>query len=48
MTGDTSLRHIEEQEIANLTVVQKPIEPDALIDLIHRMAALSSSTRISK
>jgi two-component system, sensor histidine kinase len=48
MTGDTSLRHIEEQNIANLTVVQKPIDPDALIGLIHKMAALPRSKRISK
>jgi PAS domain S-box-containing protein len=47
MTGDTSLRHIEKRNDANLTVVQKPIDPDALIGLIHKMAALSS-TRISK
>ena len=38
MTGDTSLRHIEAQNIANLTVVQKPVDPDALIALIHEMA----------
>jgi len=48
MTGDTSLRHIEEQNIANLTVVQKPIDPDALIGLIHKMAALPSNKRITK
>jgi CheY-like chemotaxis protein len=48
MTVDTSLRHIEERNIANLTVVQKPIDPDALIGLIHKMAALPSSMRISK
>jgi len=46
MTGDTSLRHIEEQNISNLTVVQKPIDPDALIGLIHKMA--TSSKRIYK
>jgi hypothetical protein len=48
MTGDTSLRHVEKRKnIANLTVVQKPIESDALIGLICKMAALPSSTRIS-
>lgn len=39
MTGDTSLRHIEEQEVANLTVVQKPVDPESLIGLICEMAA---------
>jgi two-component system, sensor histidine kinase len=48
MTGDTSLRHIEEQNIPNFTVVQKPIDPDVLIGLIHKMAALQGSKRISK
>jgi DNA-binding response OmpR family regulator len=38
MTGDTSLRHIQEQNVANLTVVQKPVDPDVLIELIHEMA----------
>ncbi len=37
MTGDTSLRHIEAQNIANLAVVQKPADPDALIARIHEM-----------
>jgi two-component system, sensor histidine kinase len=39
MTGDTSLCHIEEQNIANCTLVQKPIDPDALIGLIHTAVA---------
>jgi two-component system, sensor histidine kinase len=43
MTGDTSLRHIEAQNIANLKVVQNPIDPDALIALIHEMAARRSN-----
>lgn len=38
MTGDTSLRHIEEQNIENLKVVQKPVDPDALIAFIYEMA----------
>jgi len=38
MTGDTSLRHIESQNIAKLSVVQKPVDPDVLIALIHTMA----------
>jgi len=38
MTGDTSLRHIEGQKIANLKVVQKPVDPDTLIALIQEMA----------
>jgi hypothetical protein len=38
MTGDTSLRHIEAQNIVNLKVVQKPVDPDALIALIREMA----------
>ena len=38
MTGDTSLRHIEEQNIVNLKVVQKPVDPDVLIAFIHEMA----------
>lgn len=38
MTGDTSLRHIEEQNVPNLVVVQKPVDPDQLISLIHEMA----------
>jgi len=38
MTGDTSLRHLEPQNAVNLTVVQKPVEPDGLIALIHEMA----------
>ncbi len=38
MTGDTSLRHIEAQNVADLKVVQKPFDPDALIALIHEMA----------
>ena len=48
MTGDTSLRHIEEQNIPNFTAVRKPIDPDALIGLIHRMAALPTSKRMIK
>jgi DNA-binding NtrC family response regulator len=42
MTGDTSLRHIEEQKVANLTVVQKPVDPDILISLIYEMARPSA------
>jgi two-component system, sensor histidine kinase len=38
MTGDTSLRHIEAQNIAKIRVVQKPVDPDALIALIRGMA----------
>jgi two-component system, sensor histidine kinase len=38
MTGDTSLRHIEAQNIASLKVVQKPFDADALIALIHEIA----------
>jgi two-component system chemotaxis response regulator CheY len=37
MTGDTSLRHIEAQNIAHLTVVQKPVDPDVLMALIYNM-----------
>ena len=39
MTGDTSLRHIEDQKIANLIIIQKPVDPDALIGLIHEEAS---------
>jgi CheY-like chemotaxis protein len=46
MTGDTSLRHIEAQNVSNLTVVQKPVDPDALIALIHEMAEQSSGPSI--
>ena len=42
MTGDTSLRHIEEQRVANLTVVQKPVDPDILINLIYGIASASA------
>jgi DNA-binding NtrC family response regulator len=38
MTGDTSLRHIEAQNVPNLAVVQKPVYPDALMALIHKVA----------
>ncbi len=39
MTADTSLRHIEEQNIANLTVVEKLIDSDALIGRVQKMAS---------
>jgi PAS domain S-box-containing protein len=39
MTGDTSLRHIEQKNIVNLKVLQKPVDPDALVAFIHEMAA---------
>ena len=45
MTGDTSLRHIQEQNVENLTVVQKPVDPDALIELIHEMARRRGGAR---
>jgi two-component system, sensor histidine kinase len=38
MTGDTSLRHIEAQNIPKLTVIQKPVDPDVLVALIHKIA----------
>jgi PAS domain S-box-containing protein len=38
MTGDTSLRHIEAQNVANLKVVQKPVDPDTLMALIQAVA----------
>jgi two-component system, sensor histidine kinase len=38
MTGDTSLRHVEAQHIVNLAAVQKPVDPDALVALIRKMA----------
>jgi len=44
MTGDTSLRHIESQNIGNLKVLQKPVDPDVLIALIHEMARLNSAS----
>jgi CheY-like chemotaxis protein len=39
MTGDTSLARVEPQKVANLTVVQKPVDADALIALVHNLAA---------
>jgi PAS domain S-box-containing protein len=38
MTGDTSLVHTEPQKVANLTVVQKPVDGDALIALVQNLA----------
>jgi DNA-binding response OmpR family regulator len=35
MTGDTSLGHIKLQYVDNLTVVQKPFDPNALVALVH-------------
>jgi CheY-like chemotaxis protein len=39
MTGDTSLVHNEPQKVVNLTVVQKPVDGDALIALVQDLAA---------
>jgi PAS domain S-box-containing protein len=39
MSGDTSLRQIEAQNIPKVLVVQKPIDPEALVDLIYKHAA---------
>ena len=39
MTGDTSLAHIEPQKVADLAVVQKPVDADALIALVYNLAA---------
>jgi hypothetical protein len=41
MSGDTSLRHIEAQNIPKVTVVQKPVDPDALIELIYQHANMN-------
>ena len=39
MTGDTSRADIKLQNVDNLTVVQKPFDPDALMALVHKVAA---------
>jgi PAS domain S-box-containing protein len=38
MTGDTSLRHIEAQNVPDLSVVQKPVDPETLMALIQEVA----------
>jgi DNA-binding NtrC family response regulator len=47
MTGDTSLRHIEAQNIPKVVVVQKPVDPDALVELIYEQARSARGTAAS-
>jgi PAS domain S-box-containing protein len=39
MTGDTSLAQTKSRKVANLTVVQKPVDADALVALVQDLAA---------
>jgi hypothetical protein len=43
-----SKSHIEAQKIANLKVVQKPVDPDMLIALIQEMAQRTSDPGLLK
>ena len=38
MSGDTSLRHIEAQNVPNVLVVQKPFDADDLLALIEEQS----------